>query len=103
MEPNLDFKYAVLGYLSVLNVKKYNDKLTDEEKKFGGRSICGCLFKVEDELTKQSDQTSLSLVEKINERETINGQTPDVKDKRLVEVTEDCAKSVFDYYVQRFR
>jgi hypothetical protein len=100
---DMNLKEAVLGYLRVLGVPEYNDKLSPEERKIGAGHIMGCLSAIEDRLSEVGDPASLSLVDTIKEREHINGRIYDVKDSRLVTSTKQCAQEVFDYYVERCR
>ncbi len=99
----MNLKEAVLGYMTVLGVREFQDQLLPEEHKIGAQKIMGCLHAIEDRLYEQGDQASLSLVNTIQEREKINGRIHDVNDSRLVESTRNCAQRVFDYYLERCR
>ena len=100
---DMKLKEAVLGYMAVLDVGEFQNQLSSEEKKTGAQKIMGSLHAIEERLYEQGDQASSSLVGIIQERERINGKIYDVHDRRLVEITRDCAQRVFNYYVERCR
>jgi hypothetical protein len=100
---NMDLKEAVLAYMIVLGVPQYQKKLSYEEKQIGAENLVGCLHAIEDRLHEKKDKASISLLNVILERETLNGQIPDVTDPTLVASTRNCAEKVFDYYIKRCR
>ncbi len=96
-------KEAVLGYITVLNVDECQKQLSPKEREIGAINIPGCLIAIVDMLYEQGDPTSLSLINTIQTRERINGRIHNINDRELIEITRDCAKRVFNYYVERCR